>query len=40
MHGRAMREYVLVEASTLRDADLRTWVQRAIAYAETLAAKK
>ncbi len=40
MPGRPMREYVLLDASTLRAADLRKWLQRAVAYAETLAAKK
>lgn len=40
MHGRAMREYVLVPASTLRDAALKKWVQRGAAFAEGLAAKR
>ena len=40
MPGRPMREYVLVDASTMRPADLRKWVTRAAAFAGGLAAKK
>ena len=40
MQGRPMREYVLIEASTMRPADLRKWVARAAEYASGLAAKK
>lgn len=40
MHGRPMREYVLVEASSLSDAELRKWVQNAASFARGLAAKK
>ncbi|MGE3855443.1 MAG: TfoX/Sxy family protein [Dehalococcoidia bacterium] len=35
-----MREYVLVPASTLRPAQLRQWVERALAFTETVPAKK
>ena len=40
MAGRPMSEYVAIDPSTLRDADLRKWVVRAAAFAEGLAAKK
>lgn len=40
MQGRAMREYVLVPASTLGDAALKKWVQRGATFAATLPAKK
>ena len=40
MGGRPMREYVLVPASTLRPAQLRKWVERALAFTETVPAKK
>ena len=40
MPGRPMREYVLVPASTMRDADLQKWVARAAEFANGLAAKK
>ena len=36
----AMREYVLVPASTLRPAQLRTWIERALAFTETVERKK
>ncbi|MEI7925528.1 MAG: TfoX/Sxy family protein [Chloroflexota bacterium] len=34
-----MREYVLVPASTLRPAQLRTWLHRALAFTSTVARK-
>lgn len=37
--GRPMLEYVLVPASTLRDEQLRAWVERAAAYAGELPVK-
>ncbi len=40
MPGRAMREYVLVPASTLRPADYRRWLARALEFTSTLARKK
>lgn len=40
MPGRPMREYVLVPASTLRPAQLRTWIERALAFTATLERKK
>lgn len=40
MGGRPMREYVLVPASTLRPAQLRAWIERALAFTETVAGKK
>jgi hypothetical protein len=40
MHGRPMREYLLVEASALRDADLEKWVQKAASFARGLATRK
>jgi hypothetical protein len=35
-----MREYVLVPASTLRPAAMRSWVERALAFTSTVPAKK
>lgn len=40
MGGRPMREYVLVPASTLRPAQLRAWIERALAFTQTVPAKK
>jgi len=40
MGGRPMREYVLVPAASMRPAQLRKWVERGLAFTETVAAKK
>ncbi len=40
MPGRAMREYVLVPASTLRPAEVTRWVARALEFTAQLARKK
>ena len=40
MEGRPMREYVLVPAASMRPADYRRWVARALAFTSGLAAKK
>lgn len=40
MAGRTMREYVLVPASTYRDADLRKWIARAADFTGKLERKK
>jgi hypothetical protein len=39
MAGRPMREYVLVDAAALSDADLRRWAKRAAAFTGGLAPK-
>lgn len=40
LEGRTMREYVLVPATTLRPADLRRWLDRALAFTSTLPPKQ
>lgn len=40
MAGRAMREYVLVDAASLRPAAFNRWIERALEFASTLERKK